>query len=463
LPGSGIPPYRRLTRACIALLLAVHAGLLAWSATRHSPTQNEPAHLVAGLVHWKFGRFDVYCVNPPLTHWVAAFPVVVADYNSDWSSFSDLPTARHEFLMGDDFLRANRGRAQRLVTYARWGCLPISLCGALLCYQWSRELWGSNLAGLISLSQWCFDPNILAHAELITPDCAAATFGLGAGYSFWRYQRQPSASRALLAGLATGLALLSKSSWLMLLVLWPLLYGLARVTSFRASRSAADSESLPPLPRRAEFLASISQLALILGLALYLLNLGYGFDGTFSRLSDFQFVSGAMNGCGQPGEAGNRFQHSWLGSVRLPFPHQFVRGLDLQKKDFEDYPQPSFLRGEWRDHGWWYYYGYGLLVKTTHGTQLLLVMAVVVLWRFSGRPGGPLTDSSTGVTYSMLTTSPLWLPPLTLLVLASSQTEFSHHVRYALPVLGFAFVFIGSNARLFSTRSVSDAVAEASK
>ena len=35
-----------------ALLLG-NAGLLAWSAYRHSPTYSEPAHLAAGISHWQ--------------------------------------------------------------------------------------------------------------------------------------------------------------------------------------------------------------------------------------------------------------------------------------------------------------------------------------------------------------------------------------------------------------------------
>jgi hypothetical protein len=56
-------------------LLAIHTILLAYSGYVHSPTLNEPGHLVAGLSYWKFGRFDVYSVNPPLVKIVAALPI----------------------------------------------------------------------------------------------------------------------------------------------------------------------------------------------------------------------------------------------------------------------------------------------------------------------------------------------------------------------------------------------------
>ncbi|QDT32932.1 glycosyltransferase family 39 protein [Thalassoglobus polymorphus] len=214
----------RVTGWIVAALLLVHAGLLAYSATRHSPTLNEPGHLVAGLSHWKFGRFELYRVNPPLVCMVAALPVMAAGYEEDWGGFYERPGARPVFGMGADFIKANGERSIWLFTIARWACIPFSLIGGLFCFFWSRELWGNNLAGLISLTLWCFEPNILAHGELITPDCAATSLGLGAGYFFWRWLKQPSWERAGLAGLLFGLSQLTKTTWIILFGLWPLLW-----------------------------------------------------------------------------------------------------------------------------------------------------------------------------------------------------------------------------------------------
>ncbi len=42
--------------------------------------------------------------------------------------------------------------------------------------------------------------------------------------------------------------------------------------------------------------SSILQLAAILALALYLLNLGYGFENSFQPLGKFQFISRTLGG-----------------------------------------------------------------------------------------------------------------------------------------------------------------------
>src|SRR6516164_7924098 len=86
-----VPMTQSMRRAFVSLLLTIHAGLLAWQAWRYSPTIDEPGHLVAGMSHWKFGRFDLYRVNPPLVRLVAALPMLVVDPKTDWSSFTEAP------------------------------------------------------------------------------------------------------------------------------------------------------------------------------------------------------------------------------------------------------------------------------------------------------------------------------------------------------------------------------------
>ena len=437
--GKRQPNFARLAvPLTVIVLLSVHAGLLAWSATRHSPTLNEPGHLVAGLTHWKFGRFEVYRVNPPLTHYVAAIPVMLAGYQEDWSGFYDSPGARPEFRMGEDFIKANGERSIWLFTIARWGCIPFSLIGGLFCFFWSKELWKSNLAGLISLTLWCFEPNILAHGELVTPDCAASAFGLGACYLFWRWLEQPTWGRALATGMVLGLAELTKTSWVILFGLFPVLWIFWLWTERKRGQDANRAASSRHVWKKQSL-----QLAATLLLALYLINLAYGFDGSFTPLKSFEFVSHALGGH-DPGVPGNRFRESWLGELPLPVPKQYVRGIDLQKKDFEDYGQPSYLRGEWKDGGWWYYYIYGLAVKTPHGSQLLVLLAMVTGIYYRKR----LADFDISPRDFVI----LLTVPTVLMILVSSQLEFNHHVRYVLPVLGYLYVLSGVVSLWFTAK-----------
>src|SRR5258708_1909416 len=163
------------------LILAAHAVLIAWVGLRDSPSLDEVGHLPAGISHWQWGEFDLYKANPPLVRSLAAIPVVASGAKADWSKIRDADSARREYAVGTDFLRANGERSFWYFTVARWAVIPLSLVGAWTCYRWATELYG-NVAGIVALVLWCYSPGILAYASQITPDCGAAALGVLAGY-----------------------------------------------------------------------------------------------------------------------------------------------------------------------------------------------------------------------------------------------------------------------------------------
>ena len=192
----------------------------------------------------------------------------------------------------------------------------------------------------------------------------------------------------------------------------------------------------------------LTQLLLILLVGLYVLNLGYGFDGSFTRLKDFAFISSTLTGKEETATPGNRFADTPIAEVPIPVPKQYLLGMDVQKRDFEDYGQLSYLRGVWKDGGWWYYYVYGLAVKTPHGSQFLLLFSIfTLLYRWRVRKLQDDGQRPVGTTWRDLVI--LLTPAITVLVLVSSQLEFNHHVRYVLPVLGFTYSLAGVTAFWF--------------
>ena len=131
-----------------------------------------------------------------------------------------------------------------------------------------------------------------------------------------------------------------------------------------------------------------------MAIGLYVLNLGYGYEDSLKPLNEFHFISNLFSGNNSEEDAAkaslrktafpsakpvNRFADSWLGQLPVPFPRNYLIGIDLQQKDFEDFGRPSYLRGEFQNWGWWYYYLYALMVKLPVGTWLLILLAV--LWR----------------------------------------------------------------------------------
>jgi hypothetical protein len=149
----------------------------------------------------------------------------------------------------------------------------------------------------------------------MTPDLGATALGLTATYAFWLWLKEPNWYRALVAGLALGLAELTKGTWIVLFVLWPTLWALWNWLKCRQYQTILS---------RSVCLKQLAQLSCILLLGLYLLNLGYGFEGSFHKLGDYGFRSKTLTGlddnAAMPTNGGNRFRASVLGSLPVPLP-----------------------------------------------------------------------------------------------------------------------------------------------
>jgi hypothetical protein len=433
IPGSEHRSRRKASTivwAVVALLIA-HASMLAWIGLRNSPGMNELPHLASGLSHWNSGRFDLYRVNPPLVRLVAALPLLFLDAHTNWRTISDDPYARPEFGIGEDFGELNRANYFFYVTLARWICIPFSVLGGIVVFLWATEVYGSP-AGLLAATLWCTSPNVLGNAAMITPDAGAASMGVTALYLFRRWLKKPTWTAAICAGLALGIAELTKTTWILLFSLLPALWVMWRCLG-RHRHAPGD------LPAALSTRPSAKQLMLILLIAVYVVDLGYGFEDSFTQLKHFSFVSNTFGGPSAHDVTGNRFANSWLGEIPVPLPANYVRGIDIQRSDFEK-GKASYLRGAQNDRGWWYWYLCALAVKVPVGTWLLAGTAVIAVVRFR-RKGADWRDELILVTSSAA-----------ILLLVSSQTGFSRYLRYALPIAPFCFIWISQAARAITAR-----------
>lgn len=446
MTGRGLP------RVLAVALAGAQAVLLARSAVLHSPTMNEPGHLAAGLLAWQTGDFRLYPVNPPLVKLMASAPVAAARPATDWSALDFRSGARSESAVGIAFVSANPRHWAAYCTLARWACIPLATLGAYFCWRWARDLWGEP-AGLCAVALWCLDPLVDGWGATITADCGAAALGTAANYAFWRWLRDPGWRWTMAAGILLGLAQLTKFTWLVLLATWPATWLAWRLFPARAPGTGAGQFNQRP---------SFARLISILFAAIYMVNVGYGFQGTFTRLNELQFVSRSLAGGEQPlsgGAGANRFSGSLLAGLPIPVPSPYLLGIDLQKRDFErDFPH--FLNGRWKPGGWWYFYLVALGVKVPLGT--LVLFALALLWplaelgqallgrrRFMAAPrAGASTDAETPGS-----SGPTWRDHLVLLgpcVAVLILLSVNHQVaqsRYALVCLPFLFIWI---ARLAS-------------
>jgi 4-amino-4-deoxy-L-arabinose transferase-like glycosyltransferase len=436
----------RLTTWFGTIVLLVHAIMLGWIAAKNSPSPDELGHLACGIATWETGDFGPYSVNPPLVRCVAAIPVLFCRPQTE--PIVDSPTSfdaamRPEWNLGLEFLRANRDQAMFYFTLARWSCIPFALIGGYFVWRWARELYG-HTAGLIALVLWCMEPNILTWGATMCPDLTATSLGLVAHYCFWRWLKKPGALETLVAGLLLGLTLLTKMTWIILYGLWPTMWLLWRI------RCGVVGVSIR---------TQAVQLGGLLLIGTGILNLGYLYEGPFTRLGDFIFVSRTLAGhesVVEGGMGGNRFAKTWLNRLPVPLPRDYVRGIDLQKVDFEQ-GLPSYLFGEWRNEGWWYFYLVCAGLKVPLGTWILGFLAIVITvvpiicsHRGSTTPKPRifyqhLDPDSYGSSRSegrLRNELFLLAPAIIIFVFVSSQTGFSRHFRYVLPAFPFILIWV---------------------
>ena len=392
---------RTLEKWTVACVLILHVSLLALSAIRHSPVVDEVGHLPAGLSHWRLQRFDLYNVNPPLVRTLAAAPLHFINVPIDFSGYQVLPQRRSEFAVGAGWITTNQDSFLRDFSIARWACVPFSVLGGVTCFLWARELYGSN-AGMMALSLWCFCPNVLGHASLITPDAGAAAVGVTACYVFRKWLMHRTLGWATASGVLLGLTLLTKFTWLFLLGLWPLCWIVVRSLGCSpgfSRKSLVTPATMPPeggstnepptdvteasalrlMRAKNRWRNDLGHISLIAFVAFWVMNNGYLFEDSFQPLGKFQFFSQSLSGH-EPGhrvgEGDNRFRGTLLEHLPVPVPRNFLQGIDHIKFEYE-LGYPSYLRGVKRDGGWWYYYLYAMLVKMPVGTLVLIGVAVV--------------------------------------------------------------------------------------
>ncbi len=448
-------------RAVLGLLLVVHSLLVLTSLKRNSVTIDEFSHLPAGLTYWQKGTFALYHHNPPLVKMLAALPVLlehpVVDYGGSWERARRAGSPPNHVEFAIEFMRSNADRYFDLFNRGRAVIILLSSLGGLLVFLWARDLWGHG-GGVLAAALWWLDPNVLAHAGVVTTDIGASVTIFAATYALWRWVRAPSWRNGLLAGTALGCAESVKFS---ALLLYPALSiaVLAQVLSCRRAGGGAMNRTRRPGPAGPRPSVALAQGASILAFSILVINAVYGFEGTGQPLGGFPFLSFDLT---VPRTGGvpprhespfhqalystrqNRFEGTWLGRLPVPLPKHYVLGFDeLRFESNPGLPGAGFavyLRGEVRRTGWRSYYLWALALKEPPGTWAL-VLAALSLSLFIPALRARATDELAWA-----------VPAAAVFASMTLMTGFDLGVRYVLPMLPFVSVGAGRLARLFAGR-----------
>ena len=242
--------------------------------------------MTAAVYFWHTLRFDVFNVNPPLTRIVTGLPVVLCDPKYDWDSYSSRPQDRSEWVMGTAFVAANSPETIRWCFASHvWSLIPLLVLGGYFGYRLAREMYGPG-AGYVFLALWCFSPLRVGLGSDHLPGCGRRRPGTRrAIYTFRQWLYKPGWTRTAIAGVCLGLLPLTKLTWIIAMGIWPVVWSLWTIPLYLRN---ANQRCLP--------VPSIGQLAVILLLALYTLNMGYLFDGSCRPLGRYVFISRSLSG-----------------------------------------------------------------------------------------------------------------------------------------------------------------------
>ena len=102
---------------------------------------------------------------------------------------------------------------------ARFVTILFSALLALLVFHWSRSLYGFA-GGLATLVLYVFDPNIIAHSQLVTTDIYVTGMITFSCYWLWKYANSGRFRDGLICALVLGFSQLAKYTALVLVPLF---------------------------------------------------------------------------------------------------------------------------------------------------------------------------------------------------------------------------------------------------
>ncbi len=399
------------------LLLLVFVAELTISVRRQSLTWDEGDHIFAGYQSWKTTDFGINPEHPPLVKALATLPLLTMHLKTP--AAKGLAYFKDEaYFDGRDLIYGNGGlsTANKIIFRARMFAAVLSLLMALFVYLAGLEMFGP-MAGLFALTLIVFEPNLIAHGAYVTTDMGVTCFLFATIFALFRFREQPSWKTLLLLGLATGLALASKHSAVLLLPI-ALALGVCELIAPTAGE------------RRAHIARQYAiAFAGAASIGLFILWATYGFR--FSAHPHGVAMTPSLTDFIRPLPGIEPKVYLLLARMRI-LPESYLYGLaDIRLQSVSGQSFPTYLFHQVHAHGVPYYFPAAFVIKSTLGFMLLLVLAgSAVLSR--------KLDGTRRLTF-------LVLPP-TLYLIIAMFTGLNIGARHILPMYPFLAVLIGGAA-----------------
>jgi 4-amino-4-deoxy-L-arabinose transferase-like glycosyltransferase len=432
VPNDNLEPVASKPRFWLEILLVTAAvsiflAISIFSMRQKNATSDEVPHIPAGYSYVAQGDFRLNPEHPPFVKELAGLSLWRLHPKAD---FSDATwQGRKQSSFGSKFL-FEWNDADQLVFWAR---MPVVLLAALLglgVFFCARELYGWQ-AAYLALAFFLFNPDILAHGQLVTTDLGVTAFLFLSVYTFYRALRRLTFLNVLLFAVCVGLTLVTKFSGILV---FPFLLLVGAAFAFSKNAVSTLPSKKPSEPQRVfttfseksyvmvVVLAFATTLSLLIIWACYRFHYSISADPAISEAIDWQHFWSKKG-------ATISFLHL-AHNLRL-FPEAYTYGFLHALESMEI--RYAYLLGDYSDKGWWYYFFVTFLVKTPVPLLLLIFLGFLLIKRYGG-----------GFAAEAMLLLPVGFYWLTAIF---NNINIGH--RHLLPVYPFLIVFASKVGRAF--------------
>ena len=387
----------RIATAIAAIVLVVRLWVI---IPLFSPTTDEPAHIGAAVAMVEAHKAIATVSHPPLPRWVMAIPL--------WIDGARLPQCRGVttvgkedtgYAYGTQVLYHGPKRFDVLLTHVRRVMLIFPLLALFYLYRLTATLAGETAACAATVF-FSVDPTLLGHGIWACSDVAGCAGTLAALFYSYRWIDRPTTLRAVAAGVAVGLGIALKFSGLFVIP------ALAVVALLEVNRNNPMKAVKPRLSLHWFVIAAAGFVALW---ASYAFDVGALGDSTvFASVPQWQHLP------------------HWVLAAPLPMPSFFLGVLRLLAQNHVGLR--SYLNGHVGNSGWWYYFPEVLLVKSTIGFGLALLIAI-----------GSMIIAGRSTSQRVLIRL---LAPIAVFAVFTLTAKYDLGIRYILPSIALLYGLI---------------------
>lgn len=212
--------YHKFTALIIVVAALVLAYLSVWN---DSPIVDEIPHIGAGYSYIEKRDMRLNPEHPPLAKDLAGIALHFLNLNNDafttkfWNE-----DINGQWNFGRNLIFNSGNDAIKVAHVAKLSIFIFFILSAVIIYIWTKELFGP-VAALMALFLFSFSPTVMAHSRFVTTDTPALLGVLLSTYFFIKFLKKPNYKTLIIAGLAFGVAQLTKYSLFLLIPYFGLL------------------------------------------------------------------------------------------------------------------------------------------------------------------------------------------------------------------------------------------------